>query len=146
MGSLWVVVGRCGIVVGRCGIVVGRCGSLWIVVGRCGSFRVLVTTELNSIELIPIMTLCNSVDGLVLSASLSSVPVLLPCSPFVLLVSVFLLEGSKRLEKAARSGSLVISDFRNPLGKDFALRWLSNSGKSEARLTLSCLTHFSTAW
>ena len=37
MGSLWVVVDRCG-------IVVGRCGSLWIVVGRCGSFRVLVTT------------------------------------------------------------------------------------------------------
>ena len=50
MGSLWVVVGRCGslwIVVGRCGslwIVVDRCGSLWVVVGHCGSFRVLVTT------------------------------------------------------------------------------------------------------
>ena len=30
MGSLWVVV--------------DRCGSLWVVVGRCGSFHVLVTT------------------------------------------------------------------------------------------------------
>ena len=29
LGSLWVVVDRCG-------IVVGRCGSLWIVVGRSG--------------------------------------------------------------------------------------------------------------
>ena len=37
MGSLWIVVGRCG-------IVVDRCGSLWVVVGRCGSFRVSVTT------------------------------------------------------------------------------------------------------
>ena len=30
MGSLWIVVGRCGL--------------LWVIVGRCGSFRVLVTT------------------------------------------------------------------------------------------------------
>ena len=37
MGSLRVIVDRCG-------VVVGRCGSLWIVVARCGSFRVLVTT------------------------------------------------------------------------------------------------------
>jgi hypothetical protein len=48
VGSLWIVVGRCGslwIVVGRSGSLWGRCGSLWIVVGRCGSFHVLVTTE-----------------------------------------------------------------------------------------------------
>ena len=34
MGSLW--------------IVVDRCGSLWIVVDRCGSFRVSVTTQLST--------------------------------------------------------------------------------------------------
>ena len=36
MGSLWIVVDRCGVVVDRCGslwIVVGHCGSLWVVPG-----------------------------------------------------------------------------------------------------------------
>ena len=41
MGSLWVVVGRCG-------VVVDRSGSLWVVVGRCGSFHVLVTTNIKN--------------------------------------------------------------------------------------------------
>ena len=40
-GSLWVVVGSLW-------VVVDRCGSLWVVVGRCGSFRVLVTTFFQS--------------------------------------------------------------------------------------------------
>ena len=40
VGSLWVVVGRCGslwVVVGRCGSLWVVVGSLWVVVDHCGS-------------------------------------------------------------------------------------------------------------